>query len=114
MGAARKYAVIDPATGKLDRRIFSDQAIYDDEMEKIFGRAWLMIGHESLVPAADNFFYTYMGEDPVILTRWIPTKLPCSRATAYANIRSNSFPHSALMGLVVYYPASGGSSAASS
>ena len=42
MGAARKYAVIDPATGKLDRRIFSDQAIYDDEMEKIFGRAWLM------------------------------------------------------------------------
>ena len=59
MGAARgrvrherppKYAVIDPATGKIDRRIFSDQAIYDDEMEKIFGRAWLMIGHESLVP----------------------------------------------------------------
>ena len=26
MGAARKYAVIDPAAGKLDRRIFSDQA----------------------------------------------------------------------------------------
>src|SRR5258707_9875417 len=38
-------------------------------MEKIFGRAWLMIGHESLVPAADDFFHTYMGEDPVILTR---------------------------------------------
>jgi hypothetical protein len=38
MGAARKYAVIDPATGKLDRRIFSERAIYDDEMEKIFGR----------------------------------------------------------------------------
>ena len=69
MGAARKYAVIDSAAGKLDRRIFSDRAVYDDEMEKIFGRAWLMIGHESLVPAADNFFHTYMGEDPVILTR---------------------------------------------
>ena len=69
MGAARKYAVIDPATGKIDRRIFSDQAVYDDEMEKIFGRAWLMIGHESLVPAIDDFFHTYMGEDPVILTR---------------------------------------------
>ena len=41
MGAARKYTVIDPATGKLDRRVFSEQAIYDDEMEKIFGRAWL-------------------------------------------------------------------------
>ena len=69
MGAARKYAVIDPATGKLDRRIFSDQAIYDEEMERIFGRAWLMIGHESLVPKPDDFFHTYMGEDPVILSR---------------------------------------------
>jgi phenylpropionate dioxygenase-like ring-hydroxylating dioxygenase large terminal subunit len=69
MGAARRYAVIDPATGKLDRRIFSDEAVYADEMEKIFGRAWLMIGHESLVPAPDDFFHTYMGQDPVILTR---------------------------------------------
>ena len=69
MGSPRKYAVIDPATGKLDRRIFSEQAIYDAEMEQIFGRAWLMIGHESLVPAPDDFFHTYMGEDPVILTR---------------------------------------------
>src|ERR1700730_8767494 len=69
MGATQKYVVIDPATGKIDRRIFSDQAVYDDEMEKIFGRAWLMIGHESLVPAADDFFHTYMGGDPVILTR---------------------------------------------
>jgi phenylpropionate dioxygenase-like ring-hydroxylating dioxygenase large terminal subunit len=69
MGTDRKYAVIDPTTGKIDRSIFSDQAIYDEEMEKIFGRAWLMIGHESLVPAADDYFHTYMGEDPVILTR---------------------------------------------
>ncbi|TMJ59193.1 MAG: Rieske 2Fe-2S domain-containing protein, partial [Alphaproteobacteria bacterium] len=69
MGLPRKYAVIAPATGKLDRRIFSDQVVYDDELERIFGRAWLMIGHESLVPANDDFFHTYMGEDPVILTR---------------------------------------------
>src|SRR4029450_12492546 len=69
MGPTRKYAVIDPATGKIDRRIFSEQAVYDDEMERIFGRAWLMIGHESLVPEPDDFFHTYMGEDPVILTR---------------------------------------------
>ena len=69
MSATRAYSVIDPATGKIDRRIFADQAVYDDEMEKIFGRAWLMIGHESLLPQANDFFHTYMGEDPVILTR---------------------------------------------
>ncbi len=32
MAAVREYAVIDPVTGKLDRRIFSDQAVYDDEL----------------------------------------------------------------------------------
>jgi phenylpropionate dioxygenase-like ring-hydroxylating dioxygenase large terminal subunit len=69
MSASPRYAIIDPATGLLDRRIFSDQAIYDAELERIFGRAWLMIGHESLVPHAHDFFHTYMGEDPVILTR---------------------------------------------
>ena len=70
MGTTRTYAVIDPATGKIDRSIFSDQAIYDDEMEKIFmKRARRVLGHESLVPAVSDYFHTYMGEDPVILTR---------------------------------------------
>jgi len=69
MGATQQYAIIDPQTGKIDRRIFIDQDIYDEEMAKIFGRAWLMIGYESLVPQANDFFHTYMGEDPVILTR---------------------------------------------
>src|ERR1041385_8956996 len=69
MHSLRKYAAIDADTGELDRRIFADQSVYNDEMERIFGRAWLMIGHESLVPAPDDFFHTYMGEDPVILTR---------------------------------------------
>lgn len=69
MGTTAKYNVIDPATGKIERGIFSDQAVYDEEMIKIFGRAWLMIGHESLIPNPDDYFHTYMGEDPVILTR---------------------------------------------
>jgi phenylpropionate dioxygenase-like ring-hydroxylating dioxygenase large terminal subunit len=69
MGTAGKYAIVDPDRGKIDRRIFSDPAIYAEEMEKIFARAWLMIGHESLVPEVDDYFHTYMGEDPVILTR---------------------------------------------
>jgi phenylpropionate dioxygenase-like ring-hydroxylating dioxygenase large terminal subunit len=69
MGTTAKYNVIDPATGKIERGIFSDQAVYDAEMVRIFGRAWLMIGHESLIPNPDDYFHTYMGEDPVILTR---------------------------------------------
>ena len=67
--SSRKYNVIDLETGQLDRRIFSDDEIYQEELEKIFGRTWLMIGHESLVPELNDFFHTYMGADPVILTR---------------------------------------------
>ena len=67
--SAKPYHVIDLETGQLDRAIFADRHIYEEELTQIFGRAWLMIGHESLVPKPNDFFHTYMGEDPVILTR---------------------------------------------
>ena len=65
--AARKW--VDAETGLLDRSVFSDEQIYQGELEKVFGRAWLFIGHESLIPNPNDFFLSYMGEDPVILTR---------------------------------------------
>ena len=61
--------MVDMEHGLLDRRIFSSQEIYQQELEKIFTRAWLFIGHDSLVPNPNDFFNIYMGEDPVILTR---------------------------------------------
>ncbi len=69
MADVKKHQIIDLETGKLDRSIFVDPDIYAEEQEKVFGRAWLMIGHESLVAKPNDFFHTYMGEDPVILTR---------------------------------------------
>lgn len=65
----KKYDILDMETGRLDRRIFVDEAIYQQELEKIFGRAWLMVAHESLIPNPGDFFLSYMGEDPVIVTR---------------------------------------------
>ena len=60
---------VDSETGIVDSNIFANEQIYQEELEKIFGRAWLFIGHESLIPNPNDFFLTYMGEDPVILTR---------------------------------------------
>ena len=71
----KKYDVIDLETGRLDPSIFSDEGIYREELDKIFGRAWVMIGHETLVPKINDFFHSYIGEDPVILTRDAKGKL---------------------------------------
>ena len=65
----QEYQVVDRRKGTLERSIFIDSQTYQEELERIFGRAWLMIGHESLVPSPNDFFLTYMGEDPVILCR---------------------------------------------
>jgi phenylpropionate dioxygenase-like ring-hydroxylating dioxygenase large terminal subunit len=67
--ATKTYDVIDVEKGHLDRSIFVDEQIYQEELEKIFGRAWLCLSHESLIRNPNDFFLTYMGEDPVILTR---------------------------------------------
>jgi len=49
--------------------IFSDQALYDLEQKRIFGRAWLMLGHISQLPKPGSFLRTYMGEESVLVTR---------------------------------------------
>ncbi|MSQ32644.1 MAG: hypothetical protein EXR59_05390 [Dehalococcoidia bacterium] len=61
--------MVGTKTGLLDRRIFVNKDIYQQELEKVFGRCWLWIGHESRVPNNNDFFANYMGEDPILLTR---------------------------------------------
>ncbi|MVW69915.1 aromatic ring-hydroxylating dioxygenase subunit alpha [Bordetella sp. 15P40C-2] len=55
--------------GMVSRSIFVDDDIFKREMEQIFSRAWLFVGHESLVPKPDDYFVSRMGSESVILTR---------------------------------------------
>ncbi|MGH7905630.1 MAG: aromatic ring-hydroxylating oxygenase subunit alpha [Candidatus Binataceae bacterium] len=60
---------IDTGRGEISREIFVNEDIYKRELEKIFTRTWLCVGHESQVRNPGDFFVSYMGEESVILTR---------------------------------------------
>lgn len=55
--------------GLVSRSIFVDEEIFKTELERVFSRAWLFVGHESLVPNPDDYFLSRMGTESVILTR---------------------------------------------
>src|SRR5690242_1229166 len=61
--------LVDAPKGLVDRKIFSDEEIYQGELEHIFARAWNFICHDSQIPNAGDFFMNYIGEDRVIAVR---------------------------------------------
>ncbi len=61
--------LVDLAAGKISREIFVNDAIYQQELERVFARAWLMVGHESQIQNPGDFFVSSMGEESVILCR---------------------------------------------
>lgn len=61
--------LVDARRGVISREIFVDADVYAAELEKVFARAWLFIGHVSQIPNPGDFFTSRMGEESVILTR---------------------------------------------
>ncbi|MCC6008485.1 MAG: aromatic ring-hydroxylating dioxygenase subunit alpha, partial [Rhodobacteraceae bacterium] len=60
---------IDTRHGTISREIFVDETVYRSELENLFTRAWLFVGHESQIPNKGDFFTSRMGEESVILVR---------------------------------------------
>src|SRR4029079_5541355 len=55
--------------GRVHRQIYTDPAIFDLEMERIFGTAWIYVGHESQVKNPGDYFATRIGRRLVVMVR---------------------------------------------
>lgn len=59
----------DATPHRVHRRIYTDPAVFEAELDRIFGRTWVYVGHESQVARPGDFHTTTIGRQPVILTR---------------------------------------------
>ena len=67
--ATHTKQLVDVETGLIDRNIYFDDEIYRQELENVFARSWLLVGHESQIPNTGDYITNTMGEDPVIMVR---------------------------------------------
>ncbi|MGA7814930.1 MAG: benzoate 1,2-dioxygenase large subunit, partial [Caballeronia sp.] len=65
------YLVEDPARGdyRLHRSAFTDEALFELEMQHIFEGNWIYLAHESQIPANNDYYATTIGRQPVVIAR---------------------------------------------
>ena len=49
--------------------LYTDPAIYQAELQKIWSRTWVYVGHESEVPNPNDFVMKSIGPEPILMTR---------------------------------------------
>ena len=54
---------------QVHRDVYIDPRVFQLEMQRLWSRAWLYVGHESQVPAAGDYLTTTLATEPVILVR---------------------------------------------
>ena len=48
--------------------VYTDPDIFKLEMERIWGKAWIYVGHESQVKEVGDFYATEIATQPVVMT----------------------------------------------
>jgi phenylpropionate dioxygenase-like ring-hydroxylating dioxygenase large terminal subunit len=54
---------------RVHRTVYTDQEIFDREIEQIFEKVWVYCGHESQVKAPGDYYTLQIGRQPMIMVR---------------------------------------------
>ena len=54
---------------RVHRSVYTDPAIFELELQRIFGHVWLYVGHDSLIPNPGDYFTTSVARQSVVLSR---------------------------------------------
>ena len=54
---------------RIHASLYTDPRVFADEMERIFHRGWVFVGHDSEVPRPGDFVTRRVGTEPVIMVR---------------------------------------------
>src|SRR5262245_58213938 len=69
----------DPGDGvyRVRRNVFPDEELFELEMRDIFEGNWVYLAHESQIPEIGDYFTTYIGRQPVVVSRDKQGELHC-------------------------------------
>ena len=54
---------------RVHRLLYVDPEIFEEELRRIFGHIWVFVGHESEVPHPGDYKTTYIGRQPILMSR---------------------------------------------
>jgi benzoate/toluate 1,2-dioxygenase alpha subunit len=60
-------ALVEP--NRAHRKVYVDPDLFELEMERIFERLWIYIGHESQVKSPGDYYLAQVGRQPMVMTR---------------------------------------------
>jgi phenylpropionate dioxygenase-like ring-hydroxylating dioxygenase large terminal subunit len=66
-GAIRYEDLVE--ADRIHASLYTDPRIFADEMERIFARGWVFVGHESEIPRPGDFVTRRLGTQSVIMVR---------------------------------------------
>ena len=64
-----ELVVDNPNSFRVSGRLYHDPVVFDEEMDKIYHRGWVFVGHESEVARPGDYATRMIGLQPIIMTR---------------------------------------------